>query len=200
MKKLFIMLPGLLLLMACGTTTRIESSWRDPEVVVNTDALNKFVIAALIKNQTVRRNIEDKVAATYPGKAIPSYKEFGVDELKESDEVYTKKLKEEGFDGVVIMRMVKVDKDTRYVPGSYPPYYGRWWGYWRYSWPGFYDPGYYTVDRTYYVEVNVYSLIRNKLVWSGVTSTINPGGGDKLFDSVTKAVVKKMKSEGFLKS
>jgi hypothetical protein len=198
MKKILYVFSTLILLIACGPSTHIQSSWRDPEVVVNTSSLKKFVVAALIKDQAERRNIEDRMAAMYPGKAVPSYKEFGDQDLSATDEEYAKKLKDENFDGMVIMRNVKVDKNERYVPGNYPPYYGRWRGYWRSSWAGFYDPGYYTVDKTYYVEVNVYSLIRDKLIWSGITTTFNPGGRESLYDGVAKTVVKKMKEEGFL--
>jgi hypothetical protein len=187
------------LIAACSPTAHIVNSWRDPEVVVNTAELHKFVVAAFLKNEAVRRRVEDRMAALYPGKAVPSYTEFGLNELKENDEVYNQKLKSEGFDGFVMMRLVKVDKDSRYVPGTYPPSYVTWRGYWRYAWPNYYDPGYYTTDKTYYVEVNVYSLLRDKLIWSGITSTINPSGGDELFDGVIKAVSKKMKDEGFLK-
>ena len=186
-------------LASCGPSTKIVDSWRDPAVVVNTSQLNKFVVAALLKNEGVRKRTEDLMASYYPGKAVQSYKELGSSELKENEEFYNKKLKQEGFDGIVVMRIVKVDKDQRYVPGSYPVYYRTWRGYYATVWPQYYDPGYFTTDKTYYVEVNVYSVTDNKLVWSGTTSTINPSGNTELFDSVVKAVDKRMKKEGFIK-
>ncbi|HEX4851239.1 MAG TPA: hypothetical protein VFV08_10550, partial [Puia sp.] len=155
---------------ACEPSTRIVSSWRDPGVVVKTAELRKFIVGALLKNETVRRNVEDKMAAEFPGKAVQSYVVLGLSELKETDEYYANRFKSEGYDGFVVMRLVKVDNDTRYVPGTYPSYYGGWRGYYGYAWSGYYDPGYYTTDKTYYVEVNVYSLLRNKLIWSGITS------------------------------
>jgi hypothetical protein len=186
-------------MFACGPTTQIVQSWRDPQVVVDTSDIHKFVVAALLKNETIRRSSEDQMAALYPGKAVQSYVIFGTAELKESEEFYSQKLKSEGYDGVVVMRLVKVDKDTRYVPGSYPAYYGTWRGYYGYAWPNYYDPGYYTTDKTFFVEVNVYSLKRDKLIWSGITSTINPTSGDQLFTGVVKTVNQKMKQEGFIK-
>ena len=138
------------------------------------------------------------MAALNPGKAVPSYRIFGNKPLTESDEVYMQKLKAEGYDGVVIMRLSKVDKDQRYVPGNYPTYYGSWRGYYGAAWGGYYDPGYYTTDKTFYVEVNVYSMPKDKLVWSAITSTINPSSGQNLFDGVIAAVEQKMKDEGFL--
>ena len=63
----------------------------------------------------------------------------------------------------------------------------------------YYDPGYYTTDKTYYVEVNVYSTRKDGLIWSGVTSTMNPTSRSDLFGSVINAVNKRMRKEGFLK-
>jgi len=200
MKKNFaILLFGCCFLLSCGPSTKIVNSWRDPAVTVSTSELHKFVIAALLKNGSVRRSVEDKIVALYPGKGVQSYVVFGLTELKEDESFYASRLKNEGYDGVVVMRLVKVDNDTRYVPGTYPSYYAGWRGYYGYAWGGYYDPGYYTTDKTFYVETNVYSLKSNKLVWTGITSTINPSGGDQLFDGVIRAVNSKMKEEGFLK-
>jgi hypothetical protein len=198
MKKSLIAILAIAM-FACGPSTHIVQSWRDPQVVVDTSDIHKFVVAALLKNETIRRTSEDQMAALYPGKAVQSYVLFGTAELKESAEFYSQKLKSEGYDAVVVMRLVKVDKDTRYVPGSYPAYYGTWRGYYGYAWPNYYDPGYYTTDKTFFVEVNVYSLKRDKLIWSGITSTINPTSGDQLFTGVVKTVNQKMKQEGFIK-
>src|SRR5579872_5260023 len=113
-------------LAACGTGTHIVNSWRDPDVVIDTADIHQFVIAALLKNQTVRRQVEDEIAAQFPGKAVQSYKELGEGELKDDESEYNQKLKNDGFDGIVMMRLVDVSKSTRYVPGTYPMYYGSW--------------------------------------------------------------------------
>ncbi|MFL9483686.1 hypothetical protein ACI6Q2_12975 [Chitinophagaceae bacterium LWZ2-11] len=190
---------------ACGPSTRIEQSWRDPNTVVNTAEIHKFVVAALLKNESVRRNTEDQMTALYPGKAVQSYMIFGTKELEQGKEdYYAKKLTADGYDGVVLLSLIRVEKEQRYVPGSYPSYYGTWWGYYGHAWGTYYDPGYYTTDKTYYVEVTVYSLKdnSNKLIWSGITSTINPDNSNdpnKMFESVIKVVDKRMRKEGFLK-
>lgn len=200
MKKFIFYVAISISLVACSSGTQITSSWRDPGVTVNAGQIHKFVVAALIKDQSVRRNVEDNMASYMPGKAVQSYVVFGTDSLKDDADVYNQKLKSEGYDGIVIMRLSDVDKDKRYVPGNYPVYYNTWRGYWSYSWPSFYSPGYYTTDKTYYIEVNVYSLLQNKLIWSGTTSTINPGNNDQLYNNVSKVIYNKMKSEGFLQS
>ncbi|MEJ0104162.1 MAG: hypothetical protein WDO19_17060 [Bacteroidota bacterium] len=195
----FLIALSLVLIAGCSPGTQIVTSWRDPDVTVNTKNLNKFIVAALLKDQSVRRKVEDEMAALVKGKAVQSYKEFGTDALKENDSSYNQKLKSEGFDGVVVMSLVDVQKSTRYVPGSGPMYYRTWSGYWGMSWSGFYNPGYYTTDKTFKVEVNVYSLKTDNLIWSGITSTIDPSGKAELFSDVSNTVYNKMKKEGFLK-
>jgi len=184
---------------ACFAPTKIVNSWRDPSVTVDTSSIKKFMVAALLKNELVRRRTEDKMASLYPGKAVQSYVELGLSELKETEDFYSRKFKDEGYDGVVVMRLVKVSNENIYVPGAYPPYYGSWRMYYGYAYPSYYDPGYYAIDKTYYVEVNVYSLKRDKLIWTGITSTINPSGGDALFDEVIKTINRKMKEQGFIR-
>jgi hypothetical protein len=85
-------------------------------------------VAALLKNQGVRRRAEDLVAAYYPGRAVQSYMELGETELKGNDKYYNQKLKDEGFDGVIIFRLIRVDKSQRYDPVEYPMYYSSWHG------------------------------------------------------------------------
>jgi hypothetical protein len=185
--------------LASCNSIKVVTSWREPDASVSASQLNKFVVAALLKNQAVRRKTEDLMAADFPGKAVQSYKELGETELKENNEFYNQKLKGEGFDGMVVMRLLQVDKNKRYVPGNYPDYYHTWGLYYTAAWTGFFTPGYYATDKIFDVEVNVYSFKRGKLIWSATTSTVNPAGSDELYDDVIKAVKKRMKKEGFLK-
>jgi hypothetical protein len=199
MIRMILINAALLFLVACGSSTHIVDSWRDPSVVIDTADVHKFVVAALLKNPTIRHRVEDDMAALFPGKAVQSYKELGDDDLKDDEEMYNQQLKRDGYDGIVLMRLVDVSKSTRYVPGSTPVYYGSWRRYWRYSWSGFYDPGYYTTDKSYDVEVTVFSLKKNKLIWTANTTTINPPDRGELFADVSKVVLQRMKKEGFLR-
>jgi hypothetical protein len=192
----FLLLAGL---SACNPGTLLVRSWRDPSVTVDTAKIGRFVVAALLGNQTVRREVEDEMASRFPGKAVQSYREFGDGDLKESEDFYSSRLKEQGYDGIVLMRLVKEDEIVRYVPGSYPVYYRSWGHYWGYSWRTFYDPGFYTTDLAYEVEVNVYSLMHGRLIWTATTTTINPPDRDKIFREVGRIVYARMKKEGFLK-
>ena len=201
MKKTIQLLAVVLFFASCGSSTHIEKSWRDPEVTVDMARLNKVLVMALLKNETNRRVAEDQLVALLNGKGVASYNYFasGIPENKE-DEI-RQKLKDEGFDGAIVMRLIDVDKDVKYVPGSFntfPVYYGRFWGYYRNSWNNYYQPGYYENTKKYTVETNVYSLKRDKLIWSGLTSTVDPQNAEHLMHGVSSTIYKQMKKEKFI--
>jgi len=182
----------------CGTSAHIEKSWRDPDVTVDVSKLNKVLVVALLNNEANRRNTEDQLSRLLNGKGVPSYNYLTKDITKEKEESIREKVKDENFDGVVIMRLSDVEKDIQYVPGRYPVYYGRFWGYYWNAWNAYYDPGYYRTTKKYTVETNVYSLKRDKLIWSGITTSVDPADVDKLMNAAAATVYKEMQKEGFI--
>ena len=201
MKKAFYAVWAVLALTSCGTSARIEKSWRDPEVTVDFSKLNKVLVVALLKNDTYRHTVEDQLVSMLNGKGVASYNYLTKDIKEDQESKIQERVKNEGFDDVIIMKLADVNKEVNYVPGTYstyPPYYGRFWRYYWSSWNSFYQPGYYETTKTYTVVTNVYSFTRDKLIWSGVTSSVNPENVDKLMNAVAKEVFKKMKEEGFV--
>ena len=96
------------------------------------------------------------------------------------------------------MRLADIEKETSYVPGSSPTYYGGYGRYYGYG-AGYYgSSGYYTTDKNYYVETTVYSVNPDKLLWTGTTKTINPSKVEKMVNEIADVVTDKMKKEGFL--
>jgi len=83
----------------------------------------------------------------------------------------------------------EVQKSTSYTPGTS---YGGWYGY-RYS-----SPGYYSENETFMVETNLYSLVSDKLLWSGTTSTLNPSSLDKTMDQIIATIRFELQKKGFL--
>jgi hypothetical protein len=180
----------LLLLAACEPSTKISKSWTDPSFTPATaQAFKKVLVMGLLKDESTRRIAEDKMVAAFKNvKAVQSYSYLHASDTDEA--AVNAKLKADGFDGVVVMRLADVDKSTSYVPGTG---YGGWYGY-RYS-----SPGYYTEDRTFYVETNFYSIESNKLLWSGTTSSLNPSKVDKALDDVIATIKAQLQTEGLMK-
>ena len=202
MKKIIIpaLLVGTIIAASC-TSTRITSSWREPDKQVAVNKLNKVLVVALFKDETSRHKAEDQMAGYLNGKGIVSYNYLKESFDKKNEDALREKIKKDGFDGAVTMRLVDVDKEENYTRGnisSYPAYYRNFSGYYYRSWSYYSTPGYYTTTKTYTIETNVYSIKEDKIIWSGLTETTNPDGVKKMTEEVAQVVYKKMIEEGFI--
>lgn len=191
-------------LVSCSST-EIVSSWKDPATTISANQVDKILFIALVKDESYRRVVEDKLVALSNGKGIASYTFITGNNLTKTDKAaITQRLKADGTDLIVIMRLLDVKEESRYVPGSAMngyggmPGYGGYWGGYGYAAPMYYTPGYYTIDKKYLVETNVYSAEQDKLLWSGTTSTMNPSKIETTTTEIVEAVIEKMKKEGFL--
>jgi hypothetical protein len=202
MHKIFA--PGILifaLIISSCTSTKITSSWKEADKTVAIDKLNKVLVVALFKDETSRRKAEDQMAVYLNGKGIVSYNYLKEHFNKKNEDALREKIKADGFDGAVTMRLVDVDKEKIYTPGNnsfYPAYYRNFSGYYHRSWSYYSTPGYYSTTKTYTIETNVYSIKADKIIWSCLTETTNPEGVKKMTEEVAQLVYKKMLKEGFI--
>jgi hypothetical protein len=198
MKKLFI--PIMFLLISCSSTN-IVSSWREPNKEITIANLNKVLVVALFKNETSQHKAEDEMVGYLNGKGVQSYNYFKTNFNKNNEEAIRQKIKNDGFDGAVTIRLIDVDKEKVYTPGEtsfYPAYYRDFSGYYYNRWAYSSTPGYYTETKIFTVETNVYSIKMDKIIWSCLTETTNPNGVKGMTDEIAKVVYKQMVKEGFV--
>lgn len=205
MNTTFFALTTVCLLASCSSThssTKVVNSWKDPTATISSSQVDKILFIALVRDEPYRRMMEDKLVALSKGKGIPSSTFITGSNLTENDKAaFDQKFKSDGIDLVVIMRLKDVKEEPRYVPGTqtYGGYGGMGGGYWggyNYAAPMYSTPGFYTTDKSYLVETNVYSVAQSKLLWSGITSSVNPSYTTT--EEISRAVVESMKKEGFL--
>lgn len=202
MKKTFISLVGILMLsLSSCVSTSLVSSWRDSETTIKAGQFNKILIVALMDDETSRRTTEDKMVSLLDGKGIASYNFPGADAKQVSQETIVENLKKNNFDAAIVMRLVDVDKDVNYTPGTYstyPVYYRTFSGYYYRGWNTYYTPGHYNSTQTFSVETNFYSLTDDKLIWTGLTKSTDPSGLEKMTEEIATVIYKKMVGEGFI--
>ena len=182
-------------------STRIISSWKEPNKALKIRNLNKVLVVALFKNETSNHQTEDEMVQYLNGKGVVSYDYLKANFNKEKEEAIRIKIKKDGFDGAITMRLLDVDKETNYSRGSissYPVYYQTFSGYYFRNMNYYNEPGYYTTTKTYTVETNVFSIKEDKIIWTGLTETTNPDGVDKMTKEIVKVVYQKMIDEGFI--
>lgn len=182
--------------LACAASTRISDSWRDPSVT--TVDLNKILVVAVTANESVRRAAEDAmVRAIKRGNAVSSYTLLSGDQLGD-EEAFRAAIQQNAFDGAVTMRLVGREQQTTWVPGSYPAPYYSFYGYYGWSYPAVYDPGYLQTDDIVKIETNVYSIKDDKLIWTGLSESFNPDNVSSLVADIAEAIADDMRAKGLL--
>jgi hypothetical protein len=185
-----------------SSTTKMVTSWKDPTTTISSSRIKKILFIALVKDDPYSEMMENHLVAASNGKGIASHTIISGRATTEKDKAaLEQRIKSDQIDLVVIMRLKDVKEEPRYVADTqtYGPYGGMgvgYWGYYNYAAPIYRTPGFYTSDKHFLVETNVYSVAQSKLLWSGVTDSVNPSYTTT--SRIAKAAVETMKREGFL--
>lgn len=208
----------------CGSVTQIEGSWSNPayrntpvsKVVVFVVGAQTFIQEATVETQVAKEFQANGVTSTAASDMFQraAYDQDGDGKIDDPafKEKALAKLRELGFDGVMVIAVKDIRKEERYVPGTvtYQPrsyYTGGWYNTWStgygyaYSSPGYYGttydrvetPGYTATDVNAYLETNLYSLNDDGLAWAAQTNTINPqtlqDGAESFASKIVPAVI-----------
>lgn len=201
MRKVIIFTVLLLFIFSCKST-KIASSWKEPGKQVDLKKLNKILVVAILKNENSRHQAESEMVGFLKGKGIASYDYLKENSDKSNEEALREKIKKDGFDGAITMRLLDVERERTYTlsyigpngwnPISFPNYYYR-------NWPSNQGPGYFLTTKTFVVEIAIFSIIEDKIIWTSETRTVNPDGVDNMTKEISRVLYKKMVKEGFLK-
>lgn len=202
MKKSYYFLFALLIVLTTScSSTQITSSWRDPDKQIHAGDWKKVLVVALLRNETNRRRAEDEMVKYLHGKGVTSYQYLGEDFNPKNEEALRNKIKDDGFDAAITMRLIDVEKEKVFTPEQhymYPMYYHNYSHYYYRSWGYYTTPGYYTITKKFLIETVIYSISDDKIIWSGITETYDPAGVEKLTNEIARVIHKKMLEEGFV--
>ena len=180
---------GLAVSAAGCASTEMTSTWTDP--AAKGRMLSSIAVICLTRDPGLRRMGEDMVASRLTGaQAVPSYRVLGDTDLRNRNAVKAK-LSDQGFQGVLVMRVTRVSEQVTAVGGPY----GTFDGYYDYAGTVAYDPAYLQTDTVVHVVSNLYSLQDQKLIWSGVSQTFDPASVQSFIDDVSKAVAKSIQKD-----
>ncbi len=189
-----------LMFFSC-TSTRVTTSWKESERKVSISKLKKVLVVALFNTESGSHHAEDEMAAYLHGKGVVSYDYFKSSFDKKNEDAIRNRIKKDGFDAAITMRLIDVEKDLPYKPDdftSYPAYFRNFTGYYYRNWDYYSSPGQYEDIKTFTVETNFFSIAEDKIVWTGLTKSTNTNGVKKMTQEIARAVYKRMKKEGFL--
>jgi len=201
MKQNYILLSGIVLFwMACESPAGIQKSWSNSQQKTDsTKRFQKILFVALLKDDYTRKVAEDKLVNEVRPRGVASYNYLPNYTANADTGMISQKLIQDGFDGIVIMRLITMNKNSVNSPGDNSSNYNSWYGYYSSTFPLYNVPGNYSPNDLYNIQTNVYSLKENKLLWTGVTTTVNISDKKIMIDKVIAAVKQNMRDQGFIK-
>lgn len=208
MKKFILVISTLCLFVACGPSTYITGSWKKPDYDRASKNYKKLFVAVLSQDLGFRDNLEKDIAAAAQKRGLQTALSLDVfppqmtkSQLPPKEDVH-RILEKTGSDVVMIVAIKDIKDETRYVPGTatYSPYgYGGYYGHYGAGMAYSYSPGYYTTDRTIFLETNLYDLATDDLIWSAQSQTTNPTDFATFSREYIYAVLAQLKKDGMLK-
>lgn len=177
-------------LVGCSGT-KATGLWRDASRQV---AFKKILVGVVGADMAARRNAEELLAHRLGPGAIASYQVIPAGEEKDLEKVKAI-LKEGGFDGALVCRLMGVDQEltTTTMPAAVNVY-----GYWGYSYTAMYAQQAVDVRKIVRVESKLFDVATEQPVWAMTTETVDPSRSGVVADEVTELVVRKLGEAGFL--
>lgn len=200
MRNIFIILLFAIFLVSCSSSNKISNSWKNPEASAEDIKFQTVAVFAMVKNPDMRRNTEEMIASQMPNTvAIPAYQLVTAEDLADIN-VVKQKLKERAIEGALVLAVRNVEQQTSYYSsGMYPSSYYSFGGYYNYAWNYMYDPYIYSSTNVYVdIEILIYSLKNDELVWYGESTSINPESIEQTISELAVSVKNQLNEDGLM--
>lgn len=207
LKYLYAFIIGALV-YGCSPTTDLTASWTRDDFP--TEKYENVFVTAMVQDNEAKQMIEEELAvslremgvnvATSSNVFPPDFDEGSVP----SKEDIMNKVQEGKYDAILTVNFIDSETDRQYVSGyAYDPatsygWYGDFYGYYSTVYPTVYDPGYWTLEKTYFMETNLYDAENEKLVWSAQSETYDPANLETFSESFAGVVVEELEEDNFI--
>jgi hypothetical protein len=199
------------ILAACSSTKESTGVWVNKEKIQGKSFNNVFIVV-MSADIEARSQLENDLAAVAVSKGYKAVKSIDVmpptftDSKTPAKEEIVNKVKTSGCDAVFVASLLKKEEDVRYTPGttaySVRPYYswsGNYYGYYSHWYPTVSTPSYYTKEKTYFMQSNLYDAASEEIMWSVQSEVFNPSSVKRFSKLYTSGLVKQLESENLLK-
>ena len=180
------------LVLAGCSTTKIEDAWVDPDIA-KAPRFQKVFLAYLGDDESVQRVAEDALAAHIHAKEVGRCYQVFPDAPKLDPAAVKAKLREQGYDLAVVMRLARVEKEVSWssdaVYGPRSTFGGAW----------VLDTSTMRTDDIVHVETKLYSLAEDKLLYAARSETFNPSSTKDLVDEIAEDVAESLEEKGVVR-
>lgn len=191
---------ALLVGLAACSGTRLSDVWRDPQY--SGEPFHQVAVFVLGSNPAVRRLVEDEVVRRLPmnTRGIGGY--GLVPDAERGDvEKALERLRAGGYDGAMIARLVGVDGPTPWATGSLkqvPVSYRTLSNYYVNATEEGERSSGLSAPTVVRVQMNVYAVASQALVWSAASRTFNPEETRDVAADMAKVAVEELQKAGLL--
>jgi hypothetical protein len=203
MRKLATLVSPLLLtlLLAGCQTTSLQSAWFDPSFTGG--PMHQIVIVAVGVSPVNRRVVEDTFTQRLRALGVHGAPGWAVvpDEARNAPEPFTEAVRKSGAEGLLIVRMLGVDTrtqvNTMMVTTATPVRAGPWGS--TTVWATTTVPvTQVSQDSLVVVETSLYEAATGRLVWSGITQTLNPWDFQSDVAGFVDVIIGQLRQRGLL--
>jgi hypothetical protein len=180
----------------CASSTTVSTVWKSPDAAPT--QFTKVLAVVLNTSPAERRAGEDElVQSITSAHAVASYTLISDSDIKDKNKIRAV-IKEQGFDGAAVIRLVSSQQQTTYVPPRYDPSHDPF-DYGTDLAAANNQPGYTTTDTFFAAEISLYSTANEKLIWAGSSTTENPSNIQDLIAQVARAAAAELRRQGLIK-
>jgi hypothetical protein len=182
---------------------KFTSTWKAPGVEDVAYAGKKIVGLIVSHDLSLRMSTEEALARELTAKGaegVAAYRLIPREEIRDKDTA-KRWFEQSGAAAVVIIRLVDLSKET--IPSSFVwqsgPSYGSLWSYYPYAWGSTFDlvPG--RTDVKVVVEMMVFDIAGNRLLWAGTSESVNPKDAQALVKTIVDSAADQMKKDGLIR-
>lgn len=198
--KILPILLLLLVLSAC-TSSKITNTWLSQKAPIQ--QYKKILVVGINGTDTwgskekMERELVDRLREKGQN-AISASDTYGPKAFRNlSEDTVIKRLEGTGVDAVLTIVLLNKTKEKYYVPARvyYSPYimyHHHFWGYYNTMTARIYSPGYYTYDKKYFWESNLYDMNTKELIYSVQTESFNPNSSEQLAHEYSDLIINNM--------
>ena len=160
------------LFSGCASTP-FKAVWKDPSYLARPQ---KVMVIAVSKEPIYRRIIEDEFVMQFKLRGVDALASYSTlnDKQQDAEAEIAQIVKQYGADSVLITRMVSKRSVRVYYPATVimrPPHYRKWPMYYREGYENLNTPGFSTKYDYVLMEINLYDVASDHLVWAATTET-----------------------------
>lgn len=191
------------LLAACAlvaggcASTKLTSVWHDPSYTGT--VFSRVLVMGVSQETGIRRIFEDEFAAKLKSVGVvatPSYTlipQDGPADRATLDAAIAKS----GAQGVLVTRLLKVERHTQYSPGSVMAvpavgYHRNFHGYYSSAWVHYAAPQRYEYEIVV-LETNLWRPQEGQLIWSGMTESFAPSDVRRATQEFADVIIKALR-------